>query len=107
MTIDKLSMGTIDQAYLGFRLGVAEETANLPLFLDESFGIRDYCCSHLNFKGFDEFIKTLKKNKILNENCLVYATHITHDGNMVHDELEIFLNKLGYNASYDGLEFEL
>ena len=77
------------------------------IFLDESFGIRDYCCSHLNFKGFDEFVKTLNKNKILNKNCLVYATHITHDGNMVHDELEIFLNKLGYNASYDGLEFEL
>lgn len=41
VTIDKLSVGTIDQAYLGFRLGVAKETANLPLILDESFAFYD------------------------------------------------------------------
>ncbi len=37
VTIDKLSIGTIDQAYLGFRLAIAEKTANLPLILDETF----------------------------------------------------------------------
>lgn len=41
VTLDKLSMGTIDQAYLGFRLAIASETANLPLFLDESFAFYD------------------------------------------------------------------
>ena len=41
VTLDKLSMGTIDQAYLGFRLAIAKETANLPLILDESFAFYD------------------------------------------------------------------
>ena len=41
VTLDKLSVGTIDQAYLGFRLAIAEETAELPLILDESFAFYD------------------------------------------------------------------
>ena len=41
ITLDKLSIGTIDQAYLGFRLAVASKTADLPLILDESFAFYD------------------------------------------------------------------
>lgn len=41
VTLDKLSFGTIDQAYLGFRLAIAKETGNLPLILDESFAFYD------------------------------------------------------------------
>ena len=41
VTLDKLSMGTIDQAYLGFRLAIASETSNLPIFLDEAFVFYD------------------------------------------------------------------
>ena len=77
------------------------------IFLDESFGLRDYSFSHLNIKGFDEYINTLKQNRLLNKNCLVYATHLTHDGNPLHEELEQILNKYGYMPAYDGLEIEL
>ncbi|MBE7082698.1 MAG: hypothetical protein E7378_03390 [Clostridiales bacterium] len=77
------------------------------IFLDESFGVQDYTFSHLNIKGFDEYIKTLKQNNLLSDKCLVYATHITHDGNPTHEELNQILNKNGYNVAYDGLEFEL
>lgn len=77
------------------------------IFLDESFGLRDYTFSHLNIKSFDEYINTLKQNRLLNKNCLVYATHLTHDGNPLHEELEQILNKYGYMPAYDGLEIEL
>ena len=77
------------------------------IFLDESFGIRDYMFSHLNLEGFKEYIIKLKENNLLNEDCLVYATHLTHDGNPLHDELEQILNKCGYRVAYDGLEFQL
>ena len=77
------------------------------VFLDESFGLRDYTFSHLNIKSFDEYINTLKQNRLLNKNCLVYATHLTHDGNPLHEELEQILNKYGYMPAYDGLEIEL
>ncbi len=35
--IEKLSIGTIDQIYLGFRLAIASKLGNIPLILDETF----------------------------------------------------------------------
>lgn len=77
------------------------------VFLDESFGVREYMFSHLNIKGFDEFVKELSDKNILSENCKIYATHMTHDGNPLHDELEQILNKYGYSVAYDGMELNL
>lgn len=39
--ISKLSIGTIDQMYLGFRLGISEKIGNIPMLLDESFAYYD------------------------------------------------------------------
>lgn len=39
--VSKLSLGTIDQIYLGFRLGVANKIKELPIILDESFAFYD------------------------------------------------------------------
>ena len=39
--ISKLSLGTIDQMYLGFRLGLSEKMGNIPIILDESFAYYD------------------------------------------------------------------
>lgn len=77
------------------------------IFLDESFGLKDQTFSHLNIKEFDNYVKTLKHNNLLNDKCLIYATHITHDGNPPHHELGKILDKYGYNPAYDGLEFEI
>lgn len=77
------------------------------IFLDESFGLRDYSFSHLNIKSFDDYVNKLKQNKLLNKNCLIYATHLTHDGNPLHEELEQILNQYGYMPAYDGLELNL
>ena len=77
------------------------------VFLDESFGTNSYTAGHLNLKEFEQNIQLLRKKKILKDNCLVYATHITHDGNPLHDELETILNKFDCHASYDGQEIEL
>ena len=41
ITIDKLSMGIIDQMYLGFRFAIAEKIDNAPIFLDETFAYYD------------------------------------------------------------------
>ncbi len=77
------------------------------VFLDESFGIKNYMFSHLNIEGFKDYIVKLKENNLLSENCLVYATHMTHDGNPPHNDLEEILSQNGYHASYDGMEIEL
>lgn len=41
ISCQKLSMGTIDQIYLGFRLAMSEEMGNVPIFLDETFAYYD------------------------------------------------------------------
>lgn len=41
VTLDKLSVGTIDQIYLGFRLAILNKLSNVPLILDEAFAYYD------------------------------------------------------------------
>lgn len=77
------------------------------VFLDESFGVKNYQAAHLNIEKFDKFVQILKQNKLLSQNYLVYATHITHDGNPPHEELNAMLGKFGYEAAYDGMEFKI
>ena len=77
------------------------------VILDESFGLNDFMASHLNLKGFVDYINKLKQNNLLNEDCKVYATHITHDGNPCYEELEEILNEYNCHSSYDGMEIEL
>ena len=37
ITVDKLSAGTIDQMYLGFRMAIADKYNNVPIIFDEAF----------------------------------------------------------------------
>lgn len=41
MSVNKLSMGTIDQMYLGFRFAISEKIGDVPLIMDESFAYFD------------------------------------------------------------------
>lgn len=75
--------------------------------LDHTFGDTDYTFSHLNKKAFIEQIKVLKDLKIIDEQTLIYATHISHDGNSYHEEIEEDAIRNGYHIAYDGLEFQL
>ena len=77
------------------------------VFLDESFGLNDFMAKHLNIKGFKEYINALRSYDLLSENCLIYATHITHDGNPLHDELEGILMGFGSKVAYDGMELNI
>ena len=49
------------------------------IFLDESFGLRDYTFSHLNIKSFDEYINTLKQNRLLNKNFIICNGYTTNN----------------------------
>lgn len=77
------------------------------IFLDESFGVKDYSFSHLNIESFKEYIFKLKENNLLSKDCSVFATHLTHDENPLHEELEQILNQYGYHVAYDGMEIQL
>ena len=41
VSASKLSIGTIDQIYLGFRMGISKELGEIPIILDESFAFYD------------------------------------------------------------------
>ncbi|MBQ9314570.1 MAG: AAA family ATPase [Clostridia bacterium] len=53
--ISKLSMGTIDQMYLGFRFGISEKMGDIPIILDESFAYYDN-------ERLENFIGSLKNS---------------------------------------------
>lgn len=77
------------------------------VIMDHSFGNVDYSFSHLNESLFIEQLKKLKELKIINDNTLVYGTHISHDGMPYHELSEERAISNGYHIAYDGMEIEL
>ena len=59
ISIDKLSIGTIDQIYLGFRFAVTNRLENIPMILDESF----VYCDDERLKNILETISRLAEEK--------------------------------------------
>lgn len=57
VNIEKLSVGTIDQIYLGFRLAMLNKLSNVPLILDEAFAFYDE-------KRLENVLKVLNKISI-------------------------------------------
>ena len=44
---------------------------------------------------------------IIDDNSLVYATHISHEGNDIHDKMEELSTNYGYHIAYDGMKLEI
>ena len=59
VTIDKLSTGTIDQIYLGFRLAILNKLSDVPIILDETFAYYD----DARLKNILNSLKNISKNK--------------------------------------------
>ena len=77
------------------------------LVMDHTFGDVDYSFSHLNEKLFIEQINILKDKGIIDDNTIIYGTHISHCGNGIHEECEERAVKNGYHIAYDGMEINL
>lgn len=59
VSIEKLSAGTIDQIYLGFRLAILNRLSNLPIILDEAFAYYD----EERLKNIIQTLKNISKEK--------------------------------------------
>lgn len=77
------------------------------VIMDHTFGDVDYSFSHLNEKLFIEQLNKLKSIGCIDENTLIYGTHISHDGMSYHEIIEERAIKNGYHIAYDGMEIEL
>lgn len=75
--------------------------------MDHTFGDVDYSFSHLNEKLFIEQINKMKNLGIIDENTLIYGTHISHDGMSYHEKVDERAIKNGYRIAYDGLEIDI
>ncbi|GMQ56649.1 MBL fold metallo-hydrolase [Vallitalea sediminicola] len=107
----------------GVKVLYASDTGYYP---DETFdhleGKMDYvimeCCttdsknkgkragSHLDIKGYLEMLDEFKKRNFIDENTKIYATHMSHSHDLMHQELQDTFDESRYKVvvAYDGLD---
>ena len=74
------------------------------VILDHTYGYHVYANDHLNANNFIKTINEMRERGIITENTKIFASHISHEGVLLHDEFVIFAKKHGYDVAYDGLE---
>jgi len=75
--------------------------------LDHTFGYGINLDAHLNANQVIETINEMKKRNIIDKDTKIFASHISHEGNLKHDEFVLFANKYGYDVAFDGLEIDI
>lgn len=77
------------------------------VFLNHTYGGGFNAGGHLDAGMVSDYIKTMKRKGIIDEESFVYATHISHEGNATHEEMEKEAKADGYRIAYDGMELLL
>ena len=62
---------------------------------------------HLDAFQFVRHVRRLQDEKLLNDGACIFATHLSHEGNPIHDELVRYALSNGYQVAYDGLVVNL
>ena len=71
--------------------------------LDQTYGPDEPGSDHLSARQVADHVKRLREEGFLCPDARVFATHIAHEGNPAHPELEEFSKQNGYEIAYDGL----
>lgn len=58
---------------------------------------------HTDAGMVSDYVKMMRQKGIIDEKSFVYATHISHEGNGTHEEMETESLKSGYLIAYDGM----
>ncbi len=77
------------------------------VFLDQTYGKGFNNGGHLDTEQVASIIKKMTEENIIDSKSLVYATHISHEGNGNHSEMEITAQQNNYHIAYDGLLIEI
>ena len=79
------------------------------VILDHTYGIgfESRPADHLASKDVAAHADRFRECGSLKDNGLVYATHLSHEGNREHDELDEYASKHGYRVAFDGLRLHL
>lgn len=73
------------------------------LILDQTYGKGYNAGGHLDAGQLIEIIERLRLMGTLTDETLIYATHISHEGNDTHENMQSLSNEYNYNIAYDGL----
>jgi phosphoribosyl 1,2-cyclic phosphodiesterase len=79
----------------------------LIVVLDHTYGPDQTGSDHLSARQVSQHTKRLQSEGFLKKGGRVFATHIAHEGNPVHPELEEFASRQGYEVAYDGLSLNI
>lgn len=77
------------------------------VFLDQTYGKGYNAGGHLDAEMIEGYVSKMKEEGIIDDNSLVYATHISHEGNDIHDKMEELSTNYGYHIAYDGMKLEI
>lgn len=79
------------------------------VILDHTYGIGfdSRPADHLASKDVAAHADRFRENGLLKDNGVVYATHLSHEGNLEHDALDEYAMGHGYRVAYDGLRLRL
>ena len=77
--------------------------------LDHTYGIGFEArpADHLASKDVAAHADRFRVGGLLKDGGVVYATHLSHEGNLEHDELDEYARGHGYRVAYDGLRLQL
>ena len=86
-----------------------ERTRYDVVILDHTYGIgfESRPEDHLASKDVAAHANRFRECGLLKDNGVVYATHLSHEGNLEHDELDEYARGHGYRVAYDGLRLQL
>lgn len=93
---DTLSADTRDQL---MKAGITFST----VVLDHTYGPGQGQGGHLNAERFQATVAWLRESRLLGADAQIYATHLSHEGNMEHEELSVYAQRHGYLVPWDGL----
>ena len=77
------------------------------VFLDQTYGKGCNAGGHPDAGMVSDYVKTMRIKGNTDEKSLVYATHISHEGNATHEEMEKEAKLNGYRIAYDGMKLLL
>lgn len=77
------------------------------IILDCTYGARDHQSGHMGGLALIRVRDELARRNALSPNALCVATHFSHNGGTLHDELEAFFAPHGFSVAYDGLRIRL
>lgn len=77
------------------------------IIMDHTHGDNTVTSSHLNNQLFEEQLTKMRNLGIIDNNTLIYGTHISHESMSYHEKVEEYAIKHGYHIAYDGLELNI